>query len=328
MNLFWMEQNQPNDLITVRDLIIAEYQSFLQVMNWNNYDLNETIIPVVDLLRNHAMEVLFRTYGNVLVNKDEVLELFLNDVFVYFPLLMQELAITRLIDGYAVGTHDQDSTTFTRNENLLTESDSIANVKSDGTGSENMDQNSTRKDTGTVSDVNTSTNNQNTETKITNDSEVQTSNNHSVSFAREMPEQSIDSTTTKFPIGEDGIPDMSTGTVQNASENFGSATPMITHETSTQNNIGSNDTNGTNTRTDNLQSTDTGKSTRSTVTGSVDKSDSKVKNTGNNVITEQTDIRATNKQYSYEITNFLSAASTVVAFSNWENKFSWLRGLV
>lgn len=321
-----MEEPVTN-LVTMKSVIDEEHDTIQANMTWQNYDLNETVVPLVQLLKDHAVQTLIRTYGKVMVDKDEIFDLFIQDVFTYFPLLMQELAITRLIDGYSVDTYDQDSTTFTRSEKLNTQM--TGNVKTDNTANlnEGIDGNSTQKDTGTVKDNTTASGTQSGETKIVNGTNVTTSNTHNVQMTKNLPEQALDS-TGHFPIGEDGAPDLGNAYVQGAAEQYSVGTPILTDETSTQNtsseNSGTNDT----TRTNNLTSTNTSNSNRNTTSTGSDKTDSTQTNIGDNVITERTDIKATNKQYSYEITNFLTAASTVVAFSNFEDRFYWLRGLI
>src|SRR5690606_39821324 len=59
--------------------------------------------------------VLEQNYGRYRVSPEIVDEL-IADVFVYFPPLMQQLAISRLMDAYSVPEEDTETETMTRAE--------------------------------------------------------------------------------------------------------------------------------------------------------------------------------------------------------------------
>src|SRR5690606_8356203 len=89
--------------------LIEENKNLLKAyMIWENYDLNDKVLPVVEDLKEHALFVLQQNYGRYQVSPDIVDEL-IADVFVYFPPLMQQLAISRLMDAYSVPEEDTET---------------------------------------------------------------------------------------------------------------------------------------------------------------------------------------------------------------------------
>lgn len=296
-------------------------------MRWENYDLNQTIIPIVDKLRDDAFQTLIRDFGRYVV-EDEVYPELLNDIFIYFPVLAQELSITRLIDAYAVNTHDTDTESIRRTESLNTEQDQNSILTTGTSVMETGVVDSTVKNTGTTKDSGKQNTTQSSETNIINTSDIDLTTNHSMSMQHNLPEQALDGTTGKFPIGDDNIPSLGTSYIQNANESYASNSPAGTDETSDQTSTGESEVLNENTMTNDLTTTDKGTNTSTRTNSGSDMSDSVTLTKGNNVYTEDRELNATNKQYAYEVTAFLNSAASVIAFRNWTNRFSWVIGFV
>ena len=84
--------------IPFKDLIENNKTELMSYMEWNNYTMNDVTIPLVEELKEHALMVLSKSYGMFHVEPD-ILEPLEADIFVYFPILMQQLAISRLMDA-------------------------------------------------------------------------------------------------------------------------------------------------------------------------------------------------------------------------------------
>lgn len=309
------------DLLSTNDTILKAN------MAWQNYDLNDTVLPVVDLVKDHALMVLSKSYGLFHVEQD-ILDPLTVDVFIYFPILLQQLAITRLIDAYGVVKDDVETQETVRTEKNKNTINQDSELKSGTTVSDSATTDMEQKNTGTVRQDNDTTNNQITSTDIQNNSNVSGTGGRNVNLNHSMPDQAIDSTTGKFPVDSQGSPVLTDLFVQNATQSFNTANPLSTTETSTQstnNNVtGTND----NLTTNDLTSKDTGTTTRNVVNGGSDVSESVTVSDADNTLNEKITSTVTNKQYAYEIKAFLETADSLIAFRKWEDRFSWVVGII
>ncbi|MNE53091.1 hypothetical protein D3C80_1477970 [compost metagenome] len=143
-----------------------------------------------------------------------------------------------------------------------------------------------------------------------------------------MPEQQIDAVTNWFPTDEQGTPQIKGSVVQNAAQNFSTANPLSTTETSTQSVENSVTGNNDSTTTNDISVANTGTTTRTSANSGSDTSQSGTSTDSTNEISEIVTSNVTNKQYAYEIKAFLETADSLIAFRKWEDKFSWLIGIV
>lgn len=313
--------------ILFRQLIQDNYADIKAYMNWQNYDLNETVLPVVEDLKDHALILLMNSYGMFHVEQD-ILDPFLADVFVNFPILMQQLSISRLMEATAVPTDDENTETLTRTEVLDSETEQQSELTVGTAINETTTLDTEHATTGTVTVAGTTEQTGENETDITNSSGVQMTGSRTVNLANSMPEQSISGSTSNFPVDPEGTPILSTSTVQSATQSFTTANPIDTSETSNQVQTASNTTETDQTTTNNITVADTGTTSRVLSNSGKDNSDSLTKTDSTNTITETRTLKATNKQYAYEIKAFLESTETLVAFRNWENQFSWVCGII
>lgn len=310
-----------------KDLIMDNIEDIKSYMTWENYDLNDTVIPVVETLKDHALIVLMNSYGTFHVEQG-ILEPFMSDIFIHFPILMQQLSITRLIDAYGVVKDDIDTveTVRTESNNVNTEQDSTLTV---GTSmSDNTINNAQQKTTGTVGNSGIVTNNQDGSTTITNNSGIESTGNRNVSLSHQMPEQSLNGSTGNLPVDNQGTPILTTSYIQDAQESFNSSNPVVTNETSEQSNELVTSTTNDNTTTNDITIDDEGLSNRTVSNSGSDNSESKTNVTGSTTFNETVTSKMTNKQYAYEIKAFLETADGLIAFKKWDDKFSWVVGII
>lgn len=312
--------------VLFKDLILDNTADIKSYMRWDNYDLNDTVIPVVETLKDHALIVLMNSYGKFHVEQDIIEEIFA-DVFIYFPILMQQLAITRLIDAYGVVKDDVESQTTERTENLNTNVEQNSKMTAGTTQTDSNILDTQQKTTGTIGVAGTASNTQNSTTNIENSSDVESTGTRNVNISHNMPEQAL-SDTGKFPTDPQGTPILTSSYIQQAQEGFTSSNPINTTELSKQTilntNNGSNDT----TTTNDITVSDTGKTTRTTTNSGSDNTEAKTATTGTNTFTETITSNITNKQYAYEIKAFLETADSLIAFKKWEDQFSWVVGII
>lgn len=313
--------------ILFKDLIEDNKTELKGLMEWNNYTMNDVTIPLVEELKEHALMVLSKSYGMFHVEQD-ILEPLEADIFVYFPILMQQLAISRLMDAYGVVPEDTITDTLTRTETATSEVGENSELTLGTTNTDTNELNTTNKTTGTVLTENDSSNTQNSTTNIENTSGVESTGNRSVNLTHNMPEQAISGGTGNFPVDPEGTPILSTAYVQAAAANYNTSNPINTTETSEQTiantNIGNNDSLTTN----DITVSDTGTTTRTSVNSGSDIAESTTTTDTINDIQESRTRQETNKQYAYEIKAFLESTDTLVAFSRWEDKFSWVVGII
>lgn len=316
---------------SVNEIITNNLTEIKALMRWENYGLNNTIIPVEEALQNDAISTLRREYGRILIEEDEYAETYdylMSDIFMYFPILMQELSITRLIDAYAVATHDNDTEKTTTTSTMDGSNTGTETLVAGTSVSEILTGNSTDTSTGTVKDVGEQTSRGTSNSLITNESDIEETGGKSVNFTHALPEQAIDGTTKKFPVDEQGTPNMGAATVNLATESFNTSNPMGTLETSEQESSNDGTVTNDNTTTNDLTNSSENNSSR---TASNSGSDLTTTQSNENVTTSETverELNATNKQYAYEVSAFIKTAGEVVAFQNWKNRFSWIGGII
>lgn len=313
--------------ILFKDLILDYSTEIKTYMVWENYELNDVTIPVVEMLKDHALIVLMNSYGSFHVEQN-IIDALCADVFIYFPILMQQLAISRLMDAYGVVKDDVNTEELTRTERTNTEIDQNSQLTVGTTISENNILDTEQKTTGTVRVETDMSNTQNSQTTIENTSGVESTGSRSVNLNYNMPEQSLNGSTGNFPKDQQGTPILDSSYAQSANENFNTSNPINTSETSEQNI--SNTTTGNNdaTTTNDVTVSDSGTTTRTVNNSGSDNSKLNSSTDGTTDIVEKRTITATNKQYAYEIKAFLESTDTLVAFSRWEDKFSWVVGIV
>lgn len=313
--------------ILFKDLIEENKTKLMALMEWNNYTMNDVTIPLVDELKEHALMVLSKSYGMFHVEPD-ILEPLEADIFIYFPILMQQLAISRLMDAYGVLPEDTITDTLSRTETVSSEVGESSELTLGTSNTETNEVNTATKTTGTVLIENDSTSTQNSTTNIENTSGVESTGNRSVSLNHNMPEQAISGGTGNFPEDLEGTPILSSAYVQAAVSNYATSNPVNTTETSEQTiantSTGENDSLTTN----DVTVSNTGTTTRTSENSGSDIAESTTTTDTVNDVQESRTRTETNKQYAYEIRAFLESTDTLVAFKRWENKFSWVVGII
>lgn len=315
------------ETVTFKQLVTDNRAEILSYMEWQNYDLNDTVIPIIDLLKEHALMVLEKCYGKFHVEQSIVDEL-CADVFIYFPILAQQLAITRLIDGYGVVKDDVNTEERVRKEQLNSEVGQNSELTVGTSQSDTNNRNTQQKTTGTVKNENDVTNTQTGSTLITNSSTVEKTGGRTMNLGFTMPEQALPGETGNFPTDDQGTPTMSGAFAQSGAGSYTTSNPIAQSETSDQDvsntSTGSNDT----LQTNDITVADTGTDTRTVVNSGKDMSDSTTTTDSVNDITETVTQTQTNKQYAYEIKAFLETADSLVAFEIWQDHFDWIPGII
>jgi hypothetical protein len=320
-------ENEDDEFLTFKELVLNNVEDIKSYMRWDNYSLNETEIPVVDLVKDHALIVLMNSYGSFMVDKD-ILNNVCADVFIYFPILLQQLSITRLIDAYGVVTDDIDTVETVRTETQNTNIEQNSELTQGTSQTDTNTLNTQQKTTGTVSNIGNGTNNQTSTTNIENSSGVETTGTRNVNINHNMPEQSIDQITENFPVDNQGTPILRTSFVQQAQEGFTTSNPINSTELSEQNITNSSNTTNDNLTTNDVTVADSGNTTRLTQNSGSDTSEAKTSTIGNNSFNELVTSKMTNKQYAYEIKAFLETADALIAFRKWEDHFTWVVGII
>lgn len=315
------------ETVPFRELIQENKDLLKSYMIWENYDLNDKVLPVVEDLKDHALMVLQQNYGRYQVSPDIVDEL-IADVFVYFPPLMQQLAISRLMDAYSVPEEDTETETMTRSESTTGEVQQNSELMLGTQLQETEEQDTQQTTTGTVSVAGSTESSQSSNTTIENTSGVAMTGNRSVNLTHSMPEQALPGGTGYFPTDPEGTPILAASYVQNATENFTTHNPIDSEETSVQTNTGSNTTESNQTTTNDVTVANLGMNTRTVQNSGTDTSQSSTSNEEMRDITETRTRTMTNKQYAYELRAFLESVEVVNAFENWANHFSWVVGII
>ena len=313
--------------IPFRELVQENRELIKSQMIWANYDLNDNVLPVVEELKEHALQVLERNYGKYEVEED-ILDELLADVFIYFPVLMQELAITRLFDAYTVAPEDEESETITRTEEKNQEVQQNSQLTLGTRSEETTEQDTEQRTTGTVSVEGTTENTQTSTTNIQNTSDVSMTGNRSVTVNHNLPEQALPGGTGYFPTDPEGTPILTASYIQSATENFSTHNPIDSRETSEQTVVGSSESTTDQVTTNDVTVANTGTTTRTVENSGSDQSQSMTNTEEMNTITETRSRRLTNKQYAYELRAFLDSVSAVNAFERWANRFSWVVGII
>lgn len=313
--------------VLFRELIQENKDLLKSYMNWENYDLNDKVLPVVEDLKDHALFVLQQNYGRYQVSPDIVDEL-IADVFVYFPPLMQQLAISRLMDAYSVPEEDTETETMTRAETASGEVQQNSELMLGTQLQETEEQDTQQTTTGTVSVAGSTESSQTSNTTIENTSGVAMTGNRSVNLTHAMPEQALPGGTGYFPTDPEGTPILTASYVQSATENFTTHNPIDSEETSVQTNTGTNTSESNQTTTNDVTVANTGTNTRTVQNSGSDSSQSSTTNEEMRDITETRTRTMTNKQYAYELRAFLESVEAVNAFENWANHFSWVVGII
>jgi len=250
------------------------------------------------------------------------------DIFIYFPILLQHLAITRLIDAFGVVKDDINTQETVRQEKVNTKIDQSGKTTL-GTSTMNTDEiNTQQKTTGTVKVADSNKTDSLSSTSITNISGIESTGNRSVNITHTLPEQSINQGTGFFPIDEQGTPILSSSFVQNANESFNTNNPIDTLESSEQSMTNKGNSTGDSTSTSDLTVANTGTNIAKLSHSGSDSTEGLTKTDGLNDITEKITSTETNKQYAYEIKAFLETSDTLIAFSKWEDRFSWVVGII
>ncbi len=313
--------------ILFKDLIEENKTKLMSLMEWNNYTMNDVTIPLVEELKEHALTVLSKSYGMFHVEPD-IIEPLEADIFIYFPILMQQLAISRLMDAYGVLPEDTITDSLTRTESVTTQTEENSELRLGTYNTDTNEVNTTNKTTGAVLIENDSSNTQNSTTNIENTSGVESTGNRSVNLSHSMPEQAITGGTGNFPVDVEGTPILSSAYVQGATSNYSTSNPINTTETSEQTiantSTGENDSLTTN----DITVSNTGTTTRTSVNSGSDIAESSGTTDTTNNIQESRTRTESNKQYAYEIKAFLESTDTLIAFSRWEDKFSWVVGII
>lgn len=313
--------------VKFRELVQENKTEIKSFMRWDNYDLNEKVLPVVEDLKDHALMVLELNYGKFDVDSD-ILDELCADVFTYFPPLMQQLAISRLMDAYSVPEDDTTTETVTREVISNTESQQNAQLTVGTKVEETNEQDSEQKTTGTVSVAGTSETSQSSNTTIENTSGVAMTGSRSVNLNHNMPEQAIVGGTGYFPTDPEGTPILTAAYVQTASENFNTHNPIDSEETSEQSSIGTTMTENDSTTTNDVTVANTGTTSRTLENSGSDTSESTTSTEETETVAETRTQTATNKQYAYEIKAFLESVESINAFEVWANRFYWVVGIV
>lgn len=313
--------------IPFRELVQENRDLIKSQMFWTNYDLNDKVLPVVEDLKEHAVQVLEWNYGRYQVEPD-ILEELLADVFVHFPALVQELAISRLFDAYTVAPIDEETETFTRTEERNQEIQQNSQLTLGTKSEETTEQDTEQKTTGTVSVEGTTENTQTSTTNIENTSAVDMTGNRSVNITHNLPEQALPGGTGYFPTDPEGTPILTGAYVQTATENFNTHNPIDSTETSDQTVVANAQTTSDQVTTNDVTVANTGTTTRTLENSGSDQSQSLTNTEEMNTITETRSRTLTNKQYAYELRAFLDSVGAVNAFQRWADKFSWVVGII
>lgn len=313
--------------IPFRELVQENRDLIKSQMIWANYDLNDNVLPVVEDLKEHAVQVLERNYGRYQVEPD-ILDELLVDVFVNFPTLMQELAISRLFDAYTVAPEDEESETITRTEEKNQEVQQNSQLTLGTKAEETTEQDTEQKTTGTVSVEGTTENSQTSTTNIENTSGVAMTGNRSVNITHNLPEQALPGGTGYFPTDPEGTPILTASYIQTATENFNTHNPIDSTETSEQTAVANAQTTTDQVTTNDVTVANSGTSTRTVQNSGSDQSQSLTSTDEQNTVTETRSRTLTNKQYAYELRAFLDSVSVVNAFQRWADKFSWVVGIL
>lgn len=321
-----------------KDYLAANATILKSYMKWDNYELNTTILPVVEAVENDALEVLSNVYGKFEV--EDILDELKADVLMNFPTLLQQLSITMVMTAENVVQKDVLSETMTRKETGVRDTSQTTDMTLDTQVTElnTIDNTSTTtgtsKDTGTSKTATSTVTTQTNETEILNTSGVEMTGSRNVNINNAMPEQSISGVTEAFPVDTEGTPILSTSTVQSATQSFSTVNPIDSSETSSQsinvtaNNTGESLTTNDLTNTQNIAVSDVGTTNRTTAnTGTDTTLNTALENTDNEV-TETTTREATNPQYAYEIRAFLESVQSINAFKVWANNFAWVCGIL
>lgn len=322
-----MQNNIEESRILFKDMVISNIENIKEYMIWENYTLNSTFIPVTELVKEHALDILIKSYGKFKVDAD-IFDEFCADVFIYFPILLQQLAITRLIDAYGVVTDDIDTVETIRTESLNMNTEQNSELKAGTMIKDSNNQNMVHKTTGTISVDNNMFNTDTATTNIKNTSGVESTGNRSVNLSHNMPEQSINAGTGNFPTDSQGSPKLPTSYVQVANESFNSMNPINTNEFSDQTMLNTNTANNDSTTTNDVTVSDNGSETRTTENSGSDNTESKSATESKNTLNEKVISNTTNKQYAYEIKAFLETSDGLIAFSKWEDRFTWIIGII
>lgn len=314
-------------MILFKDLISENETQIKSYMAWQNYDLNDTLLPVVDLLKDHALKLLSNSYGLFHVEQT-ILDELCADVFVYFPPLMQQLSISRIMTSESVVQVDILRETMTRTEsgNIETEQNSELTVGTTNTDTSVLD--SQQKNTGSVIVDNDVTTNQTGEVNIQNVSGIEMTGSRNVAVNHNLPEQAISGITGNLPVDAEGTPILTSAYIQTATENFATANPIDTSETSQQDSLNNSNTQNNTTTTNDVTVAETGTTTRTSTNAGSDNSESLTKTQNNQTVTEVNDREATNAQYAYEVKAFLDSVDAINAFRSWEDKFTWVVGII
>lgn len=313
--------------IPFRELVQENRDLIKSQMFWTNYDLNDNVLPVVEDLKEHAVQVLERNYGRYQVEPD-ILDELLVDVFVHFPALMQELAISRLFDAYTVAPEDEESETFTRTEEKNQEVQQNSQLTLGTKAEETTEQDTEQKTTGTVSVEGTTENSQTSTTNIENTSGVDMTGNRSVNITHNLPEQALPGGTGYFPTDPEGTPILTASYIQTATENYNTHNPIESTETSEQTAVANAQTTTDQVTTNDVTVANSGTTTRTVENSGSDQSQSLTNTEEMNTITETRSRTLTNKQYAYELRAFLDSVSVINAFERWADKFSWVVGIL
>lgn len=313
--------------IPFRELVHENRDLIKSQMFWTNYDLNDNVLPVVEDLKEHAVQVLERNYGRYQVEPD-ILDELLVDVFTYFPSLMQELAISRLFDAYTVAPEDEESETLTRTEEMNQEVQQNSQLTLGTKSEETTEEDTEQKTTGTVSVEGTTDNTQTSTTNIENTSGVEMTGNRSVNITHNLPEQALPGGTGYFPTDPEGTPILTASYIQTASENFNTHNPIDSTETSHQMVVANAETTNDQVTTNDVTVANTGTTSRTVENSGSDSSQSLTNTDALNTITETRERKLTNKQYAYELRAFLDSVSVINAFERWADKFSWVVGIL
>lgn len=295
-------------------------------MRWENYTINDTVIPVVEQVKTDALNTLRREYGRFYVDPD-IYDDFLSDVFMYFPILLQQLAISRLLDAYVVNQFDTETETTTRTESRNATMDQNTIGTSSANSTDNLTENRSGTNTGTVDNESSSEDKNAGTVNIANGTIVKPTGSRGVSLSHAMPEQAFDGTTGEFPVDEQGTPILGTAYVQSAGENFSTTNQMENEETSEQTTDMTLTATGTSKQTNNLATTDEGSSNRTGTNTGTDETTLTGTNNEAVEVTETREAKLANKQYAQEVTGFLAIAGNTVAFDNWAREFSWVVGI-
>lgn len=314
-------------MILFKDLLTNNETELKSFMEWENYDMNDVTIPLVEKLKDHSLMVLSKSYGMFHVEQS-ILDELCADIFIYFPILMQQLAISRLMDAYGVVPDDINTETLTRTETLASETEQNSELRLGNQSEDSTVLNTQQTTTGTVGVDSTVETNRLSNTSIENTSGIDSTGGRSVSLDHSMPEQAINGGTGNFPIDDQGTPILSTSYVQGASENFNTSNPINTTETSESVTNNSDNTNSESMTTNDVTVANTGTNVRTLTNTGKDESDSLTSTDSVNSIEETRTRSETNKQYAYEIKAFLESTDTLNAFKRWENNFSWVVGII